>query len=107
MQARGLYSRVTNHIQDAQVILSVAPDEDLSVSVEMEHPLESVEHGEDYLRAAVFGVLDVLLVEARPSVRHVRVTILDLVVHPTNSSVHAFRMAGRDAARKVLVEVPR
>ena len=56
-----------------------------------------------YIQSAIFGVLDVFLVEAWPnSLRNIRVTLLDLTIDPLEASDFAFRMAGRDAARKVL-----
>jgi hypothetical protein len=55
-----------------------------------------------YVDWTIFGLLDVLLVTESAPLKNVRVTIENIESHPINSSQIAFRLAGRDAGRKVL-----
>jgi hypothetical protein len=58
--------------------------------------------GEDYLRAAAFGVLDVVLTAGPLPLRNFALRVIDIQSHPADSSIMAFRRAGRDAGRKLL-----
>ncbi len=55
-----------------------------------------------FLEAAVFGLLDILLVSEAYPLRNVSVTVTRCDVDPVDSSEMAFRHAGRDAGRKVI-----
>jgi len=57
---------------------------------------------EGYLQAAIFGICDVLLVSNQAPLRDICITFLDAEEHEVDSSPNAFRMAGRDAARKLM-----
>jgi hypothetical protein len=60
-----------------------------------------------FLEASVFGLLDVLLVSETYPLHNVRLTITRLEIDPISSSQMAFRLAGRDAGRKIMVECKR
>lgn len=55
-----------------------------------------------FLQAAVFGILDVLLVSEAYPLRNVRITIVSYQDDPVDSSQMAFRHAGREAGRRIL-----
>jgi hypothetical protein len=55
-----------------------------------------------FLDAAIFGVLDILLVYGPDPLRNVRITLTRCEIDPVRSSQMAFRQAGRDAGRKVM-----
>lgn len=58
--------------------------------------------GGDFARAAVLGLLDVLLTADPFPLREVALRIVEIQVHPVDSTVVALRRAGRDAGRKLL-----
>jgi translation elongation factor EF-G len=55
-----------------------------------------------FLDAAVMGLLDVLLVAGQSPLKNVRITLLAAEEHEVDSSCNAFRMAGRDAGKKLM-----
>jgi hypothetical protein len=55
-----------------------------------------------YVDWTIFGLLDVLMVTESAPLKNIRVTVENIEAHPINSSPMAFRLAGRDAGRKVL-----
>jgi len=55
-----------------------------------------------FLDAAVFGVLDILLVSELYPLRNVAITLTRVEYDPISSSPMAFRQAGRDAGRKIM-----
>ena len=55
-----------------------------------------------FLEAAVFGLLDILLVSRPYPLRNVSVTLTHCEIDPVDSSQIAFRQAGRDAGMKII-----
>jgi translation elongation factor EF-G len=55
-----------------------------------------------FLEAAVFGLLDILLVSRTYPLRNIRITLTHCEIHPVDSSQIAFRQAGRDAGMKII-----
>ena len=55
-----------------------------------------------FLEAAVFGLLDILLVSRPYPLRNVSVTLTHCEIDPVDSSQMAFRHAGRDAGMKII-----
>ena len=54
-----------------------------------------------YSDAAIFGLLDVLMVADR-FVGNARIALKQIESHPVDSSIFAMRKAGQDAGRKIL-----
>ncbi len=59
---------------------------------------------EEYVRAAVMGVLDVVLTAGPYPLKDFILRIVEVHPHPIDSSSIAFRRAGRDAGRRLLEE---
>jgi hypothetical protein len=55
-----------------------------------------------FLEAAVFGLLDILLVSRTHPLRNVSITVTHCEIDPVDSSQMAFRQAGRDAGMKII-----
>jgi len=67
-----------------------------------EGPLDA--EGETFVRAGVLGVLDVVLTATPFPLRDFALRVVEVDVHPVDSSVMAFRRAWRDAGEKLLRE---
>jgi len=85
----------------AAVRLTIRPAESFQVYV---HELSNYDEvaANGYLDAAVFGILDVLVLGANYPLTEVAIVFRTLDVHPVESSISAFRQAGRDAGRKII-----
>ncbi|MFL6199172.1 MAG: hypothetical protein ACJ76J_08350 [Thermoanaerobaculia bacterium] len=83
--------------------MRVEPSRLLEVLTEKSIPEEVVRDG--FTDAAAMGILDVLMTAGPYPIKNVRIIIEQLDVDPIESSQHAFRMAGRDAARKLLEQL--
>lgn len=59
----------------------------------------------EFLEAAVFGLMDILLTGYSIPVRDVKIELLKAEEHPVDSTEIAFREAGRDAGRKALEQI--
>ena len=55
-----------------------------------------------FVESAVFGFLDVVLLAEPYPLRKMTLTVVDMEVDPVSSSVRAFRLAGREAGRRLL-----
>lgn len=85
----------------ATIRLAVRPAESFQVySSDLFNYSEVSENG--YLDAAVFGILDVLLVGANYPLTEIAIIFRAFDIDPVESSIPAFRQAGRDAGRKIL-----
>jgi hypothetical protein len=82
-----------------RVIVEAEPSAQFTVSVPA-GPLPV--GGDDFVRAAVMGVLDIVLTADPFPLRDFALRIVEIHPHPVDSSVMAFRRAGRDAGRKLL-----
>jgi len=58
-----------------------------------------------FLEAAVFGLLDILLVSGRHPLRNVCITLTRCEIDPIDSCQMAFYHAGRDAGKKIVSEI--
>jgi hypothetical protein len=85
----------------AAIRATIRPAESFQVYVDEVSNRGEIE-AKGYLDAAVFGILDVLLVGANYPLTEVAIVFHAFDVHPVESSVSAFRQAGRDAGRKIL-----
>ncbi|WP_028314042.1 hypothetical protein [Desulfatibacillum aliphaticivorans] len=88
-------------VQYAKVIMNVEPAASFQVDLSsLELKLDH--HQMDMLRSAIFGFLDVVMCAGLSPLRNLKLEILDVEFDPVNSSMIAFRYAGRDAGRKLL-----
>jgi hypothetical protein len=87
----------------ARVSVIAEPAAEFSVSVELPEALAAEMERQGLTEAAVFGILDVLALE-NPfvPVLGARIRFVGATVDPVDSSKAAFRLAGRDAAIKIL-----
>jgi hypothetical protein len=85
----------------ARVVVEAEPANQFSV-IGPTGPLTT--EGELFLRAAVYGVLDVVLTAEPFPLRDFALRIVEIQSHPVDSSIMAFRRAGRDAGKKLLQE---
>ena len=83
------------------MLIEVEPAEVFSVSIELGQEQPSTEGMPAYVKATIFGVLDVFLAERMPPLRKVRLKILEVKVYPVGANARAFRLAGRLAAGKI------
>ena len=88
-------------LESARVEFVVEPAENFSTSIEVHgvSPHESM-----FVRAAIIGFLDVVLLAEQP-IRNIRLRVVAMEVDPIDSSVMAFRRAGRDAGEHLLQAV--
>jgi hypothetical protein len=85
-----------------RVVFEATPAEEFSVS----GPATALsKEGQAFVQAAIFGVLDVVLTAGPLPLRKFALGVVEIQDHPVDSSVMAFRRAGRDAGRKLLQEV--
>jgi hypothetical protein len=77
------------------------PAESWSVDVELSRELMEAPYAAAFLKEAVFGVMDVLLVDGPSPLLGVRLRVVGLVIDSVRSSQMAFRLAGRDAGKKI------
>ena len=90
------------HIEYARVVFEVAPADEFAVS----GPAAPLPEGcQDFLKANVFGLLDVVLTAGYFPLRNFALRVVEVDCHPIDSSSAAFRKAGRDAGRKLLQEI--
>lgn len=85
----------------AKIRLRAEPCDHFEARVELGSKQPKFER-EGYAESAILGVLDVLLVSGQAPLKNVRVTLIDGEDHEVDSSPNAFRMAGRDAGKKLL-----
>jgi hypothetical protein len=85
----------------AKVRFRVEPHDGLDLQIAPQLKLQSLEQ-RHFLTYAAYGLLDVLLTDSAGPVRNVRVTVIEAEESAIDSSQHAFRMAGREAGRKLL-----
>lgn len=86
----------------AQIEIVVEPADTWHVQLELDERARSEMQRYHYIDAAVQGIVDVLTEGSGEITRKGRLRFVGAKVHPIHSSQHAFRMAGRDAALKLL-----
>lgn len=96
--------RVRRHVGPTMLIAAVGVvfrrSEKFRVENELVLNLES--ESEAFLRAAIFGMLDVLMVSDLVSIDTLEIVLKTVELDPIESSQWAFREAGRDAGRKMI-----
>ena len=84
----------------AKILVQIEPFNELDVI------LLNTDSMEDYqiemLEASIFGLLDILLTKAPCPLKDVRITLKEFDIDPIDSSLIAFRYAGRNAGEKIL-----
>lgn len=88
----------------AKVTFRVEPAEQFEAQFALGDQQAALEE-QGFLNAAVYGFLDVSLVSASTPLRNVRLVVVDAEAHEVDSSQRAFRMAGRDAATRLLKQI--
>ena len=88
--------------QYASLELAAEPSNAFSVVVECGEGAARTARENGWLDAAVFGVLDVFMTSRSVPVLGVLIRIKAIKDHPVDSSQIAFRLAGRQAAQKLL-----
>ncbi len=86
----------------ARIRVKAEPSDGFAVHFNINDSKREKLEGEGYLQAAVFGLCDVLLVSNQAPLSDICITFLDAEEHEVDSSPNAFRMAGRDAGRKLM-----
>jgi hypothetical protein len=107
VRATGVFDKHIAGWRFAQIEIAVEPAEQLSVEVELPEEQRFAMERDGYLEEAVFGILDVLMTGETAPLRNVQIRIVGAKIHPVDSSRMAFRLAGRDAAKKVLAATKR
>jgi translation elongation factor EF-G len=98
----GVYGPTTGPRQQyAKVEFLVEPAEEFEVVAAVEGADDDEFWGSECPDWAVLGLLDVVLVAWSQPLRNIKVTVVDGDYHPFWSSRMAFRMAGREAGRKL------
>jgi hypothetical protein len=85
--------------QQATVVVELCPAKCLSVNLGQYQ--FNVEHSE-LAEATVMGIIDVLLTSGMLPIGNVLIKVIELQIDPLLATANAFRMAGRDAARKAI-----
>jgi translation elongation factor EF-G len=86
----------------AKIKVKAEPSDGFIVHFDINTSKQEKLNGEGYLQAAVFGLCDVLLVSNQAPLKDICITFLDAEEHEVDSSQNAFRMAGRNAGRKIM-----
>ena len=90
--------------QYAQIEIGVEPADSWAVAVELPEGAAQKPGTAAYLRSAVFGMLDIFVTRSPRPLLRIRVHIVGMDVHPVDSSEAAFRLAGKDAAQKIILD---
>jgi Elongation factor G, domain IV len=97
MAARWDYAKVTFRIE---------PSENFIFEIGLEDKVKSSTN-EAFVIAALFGLLDTILVADLTPYRNVRITLTNLSTHEVDSNQLAFYRAGREAGKRFLEEANR
>jgi len=90
--------------ESARVTFRLEPHDGLELRITPSSKLQRMERMH-FLSAAAYGLLDVLLTQPTGPMRDVLVVVVDAEANEVDSSQHAFRMAGRNAGKRVLEEL--
>jgi hypothetical protein len=103
IEAWGEYQKILGPRQMyARVKVAIGPGDSLKVSDNLPPDKASRLYNYGYDEPIVFGVLDVMLTCKQSPVFPFNLTILDVDIHEVHSSPLAFRLAAREAAKKIL-----
>ena len=98
--AEGVFERPSgSRMHYAKIIFEVSPNRCFEVDMQSFEGAEA--ETKDYMEWGIYGLLDEFLAGFGKPLRNVRVKIIDMVIHPVNSSKYAFRCAGRNAAKNM------
>ncbi|MGE5265210.1 MAG: hypothetical protein ACM3S0_17665 [Acidobacteriota bacterium] len=89
----------------AKVNITLGPSPDLQVIDNMEKVKSDRLNQAGWFDQIVYGVLDVMLTDFSAPCKTFRLTILDVQIHDVDSNAIAFRLAGKDAARKIAAQL--
>lgn len=89
----------------ARVGLVVEAAEGFDVVVTAPPPVAHGAHHARHMEWAIFGFLDVVMLDTPRPVRNIKVTIVESEADPIRSTAMTFRLAGRDAGRKFLERI--
>lgn len=102
IEAWGEYQKILGPRQMyARVKVAIGPGDSLKVSDDLPPDKASRLYNYGYDEPIVFGVLDVMLTYKQLPVFPFNLTILDVDIHEVHSSPIAFRLAAREAAKKM------
>jgi hypothetical protein len=91
-------------IDYARVEFLLEPAEDLDVVVQVVG-IEVTREQQQFVESAIYGFLDVAMLAEPYPMKKMRVTVVGADFDPVSSNMIAFRLAGRDAAKKLLEEI--
>lgn len=94
-------------LDKAKVGFLIEPSGEFVVSINVDSPYLSVLQQYNMLDAGIFGLLDILLVGSDYPLTKIKLTLNKIDYDPVASSQMAFRLAGRDAGRKVIDMITR
>jgi hypothetical protein len=86
----------------AEVEIEAEPAARWSVEVDLPGGQSLLPEQTDFLRQAVLGVLDVLTTRPPQPLLNLRLRIVGARFDPVDANARAFRLAGRDAAEKLI-----
>lgn len=90
--------------QFAEIEIIAEPSSELRVTVELPDDQRRLLDSGDFVDQAIFGLLDILATAKALPVFGVHIRLVRAKLDAVRSSKVAFRMAGRDAASKLLAE---
>lgn len=105
VRVAGRFERITSKRLFGAIVVVAEPAAELSVEFELNTDQMRRQEGygkHGFLGPVAFGLLDVLLIEMPYDILGARLRVVDLAEHPVDSVPFAYRMAGRDAARRIL-----
>lgn len=88
----------------ARVEFLLEPAEELDVVVQVVG-VDASREKQQFIESAVHGFLDVVMLDTPYPINKMRVAVVGADFDPVNSNSVAFRLAGRDAAKKLLAEI--
>jgi hypothetical protein len=99
--AKGGYERHWDPPQFARIEIGAAPSEWFQVEVALDREILTAMEQNGFLKEAIFGVMDVLIAAQPAPILRITLRISGAELGPF-STQHAFRMAGRDAGRRLV-----
>lgn len=87
-------------MQYAKVVINVKPSEIFDVDISSIKLAD--ENQINMLNAAIFGFLDIVMCAKISPLKNIKLIVTDVEFDPINSSIVAFRYAGRDAGQNLI-----
>jgi hypothetical protein len=88
----------------ARIEFLLEPSDELEVVVQVAS-IDASEEKQQLIQEAIYGFLDVVMMAEPYPVKKMRITVVGAEFDPVSSNLMAFRLAGRDAAKKLLDEM--